>query len=73
MNKLLFLPLILLTGCTPYTTEFRCPIGQGLPCHSMSQVHSSLAGTGVTSMGETSQIYLPPQSAPLIAKEASES
>jgi hypothetical protein len=76
--QIFFLPLMFLTGCTPYTTEFRCPIGQGLPCHSMTQVHSSLAGVLAgqavqEGMNPSSQLYLPPQSAPLIEKEPFES
>ena len=71
MKKFIWIPLALapMVGCTPYTTEFRCPIGQGMSCRSMSQVHDAVSSgvfSGHAIQGEKSgtqpQLYFPPQS-----------
>lgn len=33
--------LIILSGCsfTPYTTDFQCPLGKGVPCKRLSSIH----------------------------------
>ena len=41
----------LVAGCTPYRTTFKCPIGSGYPCQSMSYVHEQV---------QKDHIYFPP-------------
>jgi len=35
----LFLSLILLSGCAPYSESFDCPLGSGVGCHSLNKVN----------------------------------
>lgn len=66
MKKLIWIPLVLapMVGCTPYATDFRCPIGQGMSCRSMSEVHEALEATGEIPdplSQNRGQFYYPPQ------------
>ena len=60
------IPAGLLASCTPYTTEFRCPIGQGMSCRSMSQVHEAVQSGAIADQADNGvkshQLYFPPQS-----------
>lgn len=32
----------ILTGCTPYATEFECGVGKGMKCASMTKVNQAI-------------------------------
>ena len=55
---------IFLVGCSSYKDDFRCPVGEGYACHSMSYVHDQVSKEKLRDEGKADkkfEIYYPPQ------------
>lgn len=45
MKLLTFLPIIFLTSCQVYQSNFDCPPGKGIPCTSVSDIEKMIVET----------------------------